>query len=118
MFLKAEEEALKVPERYSAAAAEAISLGTFLQVALKGKDSSGGTLGRMLQWLYTNAEFSAAALATDLSVTRWSDDDQFGFSGDHVWLPGMSCSRTPVASSLWHQSQALCGKPQLAFAVY
>jgi hypothetical protein len=42
----------------------------------------------LLRWLYTNAEFSAAALATDLSVMRWADDDAFAFEGDHVWLPG------------------------------
>jgi uncharacterized membrane protein YbhN (UPF0104 family) len=45
-------------------------------------------LQALLRWLYTNAEFSAAALATDLSVTRWADDDAFAFEGDHVWLPG------------------------------
>jgi hypothetical protein len=42
----------------------------------------------MMQWLYANVEFSAAALATELSVSRWADDDQFGFTGDHVWLAG------------------------------
>ena len=89
VFLQAEEAALQVPEQYSAAAAEAISFGTFMKVQLAGKDTANGTLAKMLQWLYTNAEFSAAALATELSVTRWSDDDHFGFSGDHAWLPGM-----------------------------
>lgn len=96
MFLGAEEEALRVPEQYSAAAADAISFGTFMKVMLDGKDSPGGTLAKMLSWLYTNAEFSAAALATELSVTRWSDDDQFGFSGDHVWLPGAHFTPSPM----------------------
>ena len=78
-----------MPDQYSSACADAISFGTFMKVHLAGKDTANGTLAKMLSWLYTNAEFSAAALATELSVTRWSDDDHFGFTGDHVWLPGV-----------------------------
>jgi hypothetical protein len=103
VFLSAEEEALRVPEQYSAAAADAISFGTFMKVMLASKDSPGGTLAKMLSWLYTNAEFSAAALATELSVTRWSDDDQFGFSGDHVWLPGVHFTHSPMPAFRWKQ---------------
>jgi hypothetical protein len=88
LFSEAEDEAPRIQELYSTDAAEAISYGTFMKVQLQGKDTANGVLGRMLSWLYANVEFSAAALATELSVTRWADDDQFGFAGDHVWLPG------------------------------
>lgn len=100
---------MHVADEYSAAAADSISYGTFMQLQLAGKDTADGALGNMLGWLYTNAEFSAAALATELSVMRWADDDQFGFAGDHVWLPGAtlrcrlarpSASTSPAAYGL------------------
>ena len=103
VFLDAEEASLRVPEQYSAAAAEALSFGTFLRVHLAGKDTADGSLAKMLRWLYTNAEFSAAALATELSVTRWSDDDHFGFGGDHAWLPGVLLCQ-PAARHSWQGS--------------
>jgi hypothetical protein len=124
VFLRAEEAALRVPEQYSAPAAEAISFGTFMRVQLAGKATASGTLAKMLSWLYTNAEFSAAAVATELSVTRWSDDDHFAFSGDHAWLPGVrpwrrvnptvtlcpTCSALPAApaANAWCTPQADC----------
>lgn len=96
MFSEAEDEAPRIQQLYSAEAAEAISYGTFMKVQLQGKDTANGALSRMLSWLYANVEFSAAALATELSLTRWADDDQFGFAGEHVWLPGASGSASVV----------------------
>lgn len=97
--MEAEEEAMEIPDRYTAAAADSISYGTFMKLRMQ-EDAEGDTvLHNMLRWLYANAEFSAAAVATELSVTRWADDDQFGFTGDHVWLPGA----TARLSSHLHQ---------------
>lgn len=87
-WVAAEEEVLEVGEQYAPDTAEALSLGTLMRVKLREQLRPGHALRPMLQWLYSNAEFSAAALATDLSATRWADDDLFGYSGDHVWLPG------------------------------
>ena len=84
----AENEALLINEQYSAEAAEVISLGTFFKVKLADKFKRGHPLSNILRWMYANTEFSAAALATDLSVTRWADDDKFEFGGAHVWLAG------------------------------
>lgn len=88
LFMEAEEEAMEIPEKYTPATADSISYGTFMKLKMEEQADGSEALHNMLRWLYANAEFSAAAVATELSVTRWADDDQFGFSGDHVWLPG------------------------------
>lgn len=83
---------MEIPDKYTAAAADSISYGTFMKLKMEEDADGNEALHNMLRWLYANAEFSAAAVATELSVTRWADDDQYGFTGDHVWLPG-----TPAA---------------------
>lgn len=91
MYFEAEDEALELQDFYSPAAVDAISYGTYMKLQI-AKHSKNEELCNMMHWLYANVEFSAAALATDLSVSRWADDDQFGFTGDHVWLAGACCS--------------------------
>jgi hypothetical protein len=66
---------------------DAISYGTYMNLEIE-KHAGNSELSNMMKWLYANVEFSAAALATNLSVSRWADDDQYGFTGDHVWLAG------------------------------
>lgn len=87
LYFEAEDDALELQDMYSPAAVDAISYGTYMKLQI-AQHSDNKDLSNMMQWLYANVEFSAAALATDLSVSRWADDDQFGFSGDHVWLAG------------------------------
>lgn len=87
LYFEAEDDALELQDLYSPAAVDAISYGTYMKLQI-AKHSGDTQLSNMMQWLYANVEFSAAALATDLSVSRWADDDQFGFTGDHVWLAG------------------------------
>jgi hypothetical protein len=89
LFTKVEHEALEFQEYISPAAADSVSYGTFMRVKLEQYTKKDKSLILLLRWLYANAEFSAAALATNLSLTRWADDDDFEFSGEHVWLPGM-----------------------------
>jgi hypothetical protein len=87
LYTEAEERALEIVEQYSSAAADSISYGTFMKLQI-AELADSPAVGNMMRWLYANAEFSAAAVATELSVARWAEDDQFSFSGDHIWIPG------------------------------